>query len=73
MLSSTSSVVGVASVAALETKACVNETKGADGRADADATMANRTRRETLILIGSKPVAMRQKNERPRNTSALLQ
>ena len=54
MLSSTSSVVGVASVAALETNACVNETKGADGRADADATM-DRIRRETLISIGSKP------------------
>lgn len=50
-------MVGVASVvAALETKACVNETKGAGGRADADATMANRTRRENLISIsGSTP------------------
>ena len=44
----------VASMAALETNACVNETKGADGRADADATM-DRIRRETLISIGSKP------------------
>ena len=55
MLSSTSSVADVASMAALETNACINETKGADGRADADATTANRIRRETLISIGSKP------------------